>query len=456
LFVWACVAQSLSDDDSRLFGWTVTEVEVTQQPIHFGEELRRRRLAADLTLTCLARMVHYSKGQLSKVERCLKPPSRELARLCDAALGADGALIALFQEKVFGTGVTVVVGEDEEVWLMQLSADSKNWLQLMSRRQMIAAGAASVPGMCIGKPAISAGVDDTTLLGIYRSLFDQYRQLGQIADSRLLLPVLIAQAHALRELSAGAGPRARQGLLILGSRYAEYVGWLIQETGNDHAALSWTHQAVDLAAEGGDHDLAAYGLVRHALVMLYREDARQTIELAQRAQDRAGSPRIRGLAAQREAQGYALAGNYDACMRSLDRAQSLLSCRLPDPDAPVLGTTNLADPAEMIRGWCLYDLGRPTAAAEVIGQQMAHVPPQALRARVRFGMRQALAHATAGEVDLACHLTAQLLDGAITLGSTTVTKDLRSLARALSRNPRNTSVRDLAPRLSTALQTAIA
>jgi transcriptional regulator with XRE-family HTH domain len=61
---------------------------VVHQSIGFGEDLRRRRLEAGLTLTCLARLVHYSKGQLSKVERGIKMPSRDLARLCDVALDA--------------------------------------------------------------------------------------------------------------------------------------------------------------------------------------------------------------------------------------------------------------------------------------------------------------------------------------------------------------------------------
>ncbi len=136
----------------------------------------------------------------------------------------------------------------------------------------------------------------------------QYRQLGQTVSPGLLLPALTAQTHTLRELSAHAGSQTRQGLLRLGSRYAEYVGWLVQETGNEQAALWWTQRAVDLAAVGGDHDLAAYGLVRRALVTLYREDATQTVELAQRAQNGKVPPRIRGLAAQREAQDHALAG----------------------------------------------------------------------------------------------------------------------------------------------------
>lgn len=428
---------------------------MVQQAIRFGEELRRRRLAASLTLTGLARLVHYSKSQLSKVERGIKMPSRELARLCDAALDAGGTLTALFREKPPGAGVTVAASGDEEVWLMQLSADGQSWFQPMSRRQMLAVGAASIPGISIGRPIVSAHAEDTTLLGIFRSLFDQYRQLGQATDSGLLLPVLIAQTHGLQELSKSVGPGTRQGLLLLGSRYAEYVGWLVQETGNDQAALWWTRHAVDLATAGGDHHLATYGLVRHALVTLYREDAGQTIELAQRAQSNAVPQRIRGLAAQREAQGHALAGHYDACMRTLERAGTLLADRTSDSDAPIIGTTNLADPAEMIKGWCLYDLGRPGAAAEIIDRQLAQVPQQAVRTRVRYGVRRALAHAAAGEVDHACHLTAPLLDSVVTLGSATITADLRNLARTLARHPRNASVRDLAPKLSTALRTAI-
>ncbi|CAM5710427.1 hypothetical protein STENM223S_09292 [Streptomyces tendae] len=60
----------------------------------FGEELRKRRLEAGLSLTDLSGLVHYGKAQLSKVERGTKAHSRDLVRLCDAALGADGALIA--------------------------------------------------------------------------------------------------------------------------------------------------------------------------------------------------------------------------------------------------------------------------------------------------------------------------------------------------------------------------
>ena len=68
---------------------------MNQEFLSFGEELRRRRLIAGLSLSKLAESVHYSKGQLSKVERGIKAPSRELARLCDTVLQADGRLTSL-------------------------------------------------------------------------------------------------------------------------------------------------------------------------------------------------------------------------------------------------------------------------------------------------------------------------------------------------------------------------
>ncbi|WP_306820079.1 helix-turn-helix domain-containing protein [Streptomyces sp. DSM 40750] len=212
----------------------------------FGEELRKRRLDAGLSLTALSCAVHYSKAQLSKVERGIKAPSRDLVRLCDAALGADGSLIAL---------VTQVVAEphsepassqaNEEDWIMQLSPDGPNRFQPMGRREVMSAGAASLmtwrsDGTGTASPTAGVG-----MLEASRSLFTHYRRLGQTVEPGLLLPVLIAQTHTLRELSAQTDTGTRRQLLALGSRYAEYVGWLVQETGDERAALWWTQRAVD-------------------------------------------------------------------------------------------------------------------------------------------------------------------------------------------------------------------
>lgn len=431
-----------------------------QESLLFGEELRRRRLTTGLTLTQLARLVHYSKSQISKVERGMKPPSRDLARLCDSVLQADGSLASLLRssparaERTPSAVGGVACEGCVEGWLIRLSTSGESWIQPMSRRHIMTAGALLIPGTFISRATPSEAGEGAGPANIFRALFEQYRRLGQVTDPRLLVPTLVAQTHALQELSKVSEEGSRKELLILGSRYAEYTGWLAQEAGSDSAALWWTRHAVELASTAGDSGFAAYGLVRHALVTLYRGDAAKTTQLARQAQAASVSPRVRGLAALREAQGHALTHDYDASMLALETADRLLSANAGEAEQPIIGTRNLSLPAEMIKGWCLYDLGQPVAAAEILGRQLVTMPQDAIRARVRYGVRHALAYATAGEVDHACQLTAGLLDDAMRVRSATIANDLRALAQTLGRYQKNPSVRDLAPRLGITLHAA--
>ncbi|MEU3795980.1 helix-turn-helix transcriptional regulator [Streptomyces fructofermentans] len=426
------------------------EVSVPQPSSKFGEELRKRRLGAGLSLAALSAVVHYSKAQLSKVERGIKAPSRDLARLCDAALHAGGGLVALVAVPAAGVLMEPVPCQvDEEEWVMRLSPDGSSGFQPVGRRQVVSAGAASLVSWRTGGQGRVPASGGAGMLDASRSLFTHYRRLGQSIEPGFLLPGLIAQTHTLRELSAHVDSRTRHELLALGSRYAEYVGWLVQETGDEQAALWWTQRAVDLAAAGGDRTLGGYALVRRALVTLYQDDAEQTVALARRAQSGALPSRIRGLAAQREAQGHALAGDADACFRALDRARPLLGRRDGDGDAPVIGSMHLPDSVGMITGWCLFDLGRMREAAEELDRQLALVSPDAVRTQVRYGVRRALAYASHGEIDHACALAAPLLDGVAAVRSATVATDLRRLARVLTRYPSNALVRQLEPRLGT-------
>ncbi|MBF6507477.1 helix-turn-helix domain-containing protein [Saccharopolyspora hirsuta] len=423
---------------------------MTEQPMMFGAELRKLRIAAGLSLTRLAAELHYSKGHLSKIETGSKRPTPEFARRCDVVLDAGGKLADMVPPRTSEAPLPEA-NRDGEVWLMSLESGGKSWFRPMDRRQVLTAGAASVLAFSLGgAPAIAGDGPVST----FRTLFDQYRKLGQTASPSAVLPALIAQTHTLRDLAVRTAPGVRDELLVLGARYAEFAGWMAQESGADDAALWWTDHAVELAAAGNDRSLAAYSLVRRALVTLYREDARQTIELARRARRTPGtSARVLGLAAQREAQGHALAGDYDACMRSLDQARELLSAP-PTDSGPVIGTANLTDPVAMVSGWCLHDLGRARDAAAVLDREVQRVPPHALRSTARYGVRRALAHATAGEVDHACALLGTVLDTVDIVSSATILTDLRRLARVLTRFHTAPAVREIQPRLTASLRTS--
>jgi transcriptional regulator with XRE-family HTH domain len=410
-------------------------------------------MEAGLSLARLGEILHYSKGHLSKVENGAKSPSPELARLSDAALGAKGALVSLASGRPSGTALPEAVSDEDEVWLMSLSIGGDGWFHPMDRREALTLTTSSLLGFGLSGRGVEATARQPTAVEVFRTMLEQARNLGQTASPGVVLPTAIAQTHALRALALQAPASLRDDFLVLGARFAEYAGWMAQEAGDPQGALWWTAKAVDMAAAGGDHDLAVYALVRRALVTLYREDAPQTIELARQAQVRKDVPRrIRGLAAQREAQGHALACDYDACMRSLDEARELLGGGSDRPEASVLGTTNLTDPVSMVTGWCLYELGQPKQASEILDREVARIPPRALRSRARYGVRQALAHAAAGEVERACSLTVGLLAITDVVASATIVADLRRLARVLSRWHGDPAVRELYPALTAAVR----
>ncbi|MFE2767447.1 helix-turn-helix domain-containing protein [Streptomyces albidoflavus] len=405
-------------------------------PKRFGAELRRARHERGMTLTRLASAVHYSKSQLSKIENGHQRPTAHLARRCEVELDCPGRLTALLPGPRTPTS-PAAAGPP-------------------SRRLVLTAGAATVllANSAPGGAAASAPVEQTgdgALVDSARALLTHFRRMAQSSPPPTVLVPLAEQTRALVALAADSGSGSRNGLLLVAARFAEFTGWMAQESGHDEAARRWTDHAVRLAFDGGDHQLGHYGLVRRALMAYYRGHAHETVALSAAAGDHRLAPRIRGLAAQQEAEGHALAGDHGASLRALDRARGLLAAAGREEDPAPVGPTHLPDPVTMFTGWCLYDLGRPAAAAEHLDAACAALPPQAHRNLARYGVRRALAHASAGEVDHACVVARTALTSASAVGSYTIGLDLRRLAGVLGRHRGHSGVRALAPDLTAAL-----
>lgn len=407
----------------------------------FGTQLRKCRIDAGISLGELSRRINYSKGYVSKIENGHKRPTLMFAKQCDGALGTDGILAAACPRKP----VTTEASRPDEVWLLGLDDSGALHIAELPRRQVLA-------GTLLGYVATRAArpvVDERTLAAL-RVSFDQYRTLGTMTSPAALLAPVIAQVHMLRTLGAENPEPIRSELLLLAARVAEYAGWMWQEAGREADARRWTDRAVALAG-GRDPHLASFALFRHAEIALYQHDPIRTVELARRAQqDRSVGPRILGLAARCEAQGHALAGDVRGFEQALDRAATLLAIR-DHNYGPVLGSMSVPDEIALVRGWALYDLGRPGDAAEVLDQQLAVIPPSALRARARFGVRRALAHARNGDIDQACVAAREVLSDAAHVDSATIRLDLRELNRTLGRWHTHGAVRDLRQELVTTL-----
>ncbi|MDX8030668.1 helix-turn-helix transcriptional regulator [Lentzea sp. BCCO 10_0856] len=341
----------------------------------FGQEVRRLRNERGYSLTRMTGLVPYSKGHLSKIENGQVQPNPEMARLFDDALRAEGRLVEL--------------------------ADA---------------------------PVRQIPSDHTTLL-TYDTMFEQHRALGHRLSPDVVLGGLRPQVDFLSSMARSADdPGLGRGLWLLAARYAEYAGWMEQERGDDASAAELTKRAVQYAVKGGDLELEAWALVRAAEFALYRGDAHATVDFARRA-SKSRSPAVKAGAAQREALGYALAGAEDRCQDALDRAARWQQAAGESP----YGTTSVLDQVAIARAWAFHDLGRHAEAAAILDTQLPLIAPGALRARTRFGLRRALAHAEAGHVDHACELVVDLLDDIRQVRSATVHIDLTTFSKLLYR-----------------------
>lgn len=383
----------------------------------FGELLREHRIAAGMSMGRLAKLIHYSKGYLSKIENDVKPPTPTIARLCDGVLDAGGRLIEAALHDAPG----------------------------LARRQVLVAGTMLGVGAFAGSGP--RAVPDEQVIAGMRTSFENLRGLGLRTSPMVLIEPLKALQHTVHGMARENTGPVGTSLLRLAARIAEYTGWMSQEAGDEQGALWWTRQASELSRAAADPDIASYSFVREAGIAFYRQDAQRTINLAQQAQwiGSAGA-RVLALAARREAQGHALAGNRYATESAFERAARLMDSAPPDSPYSALGPS-APDPLELARGWALSDLGRNAEAAIVLDRQLALVPATSRRTRARFGTRRSLAHALSGEVEQSCRKLAETIDDAAHVDSATVRTDLRQLARTLGRWHNHGAVREIYPEL---------
>ncbi|WP_240964127.1 helix-turn-helix transcriptional regulator [Streptomyces sp. C1-2] len=401
--------------------------------VPFGHALRLHRVRAGLSLSELSARVHYSSPYLSRVESGERRPNPELARLCDVALGAGGALTGL----VPAHGLPTPVG----------------------RRPPAVPPVAQLPSTTACPVTLPADDDteDARLISHYALHLAELRRLaqrmspsavlGQVGTSVILLDTLGRAAHT---------SAVRRQYVELLAHYADFAGWMAQEADDEPAAERWIGRTEVLAAEAGATDLADHTLIRRACLALYRRDARGVVEYATEAGRRApGSPRVRGLAALREAQGLALAGHADACDGALDRAAELLGTA-PRPRPPALSVGSEVTPRlpALVGGWCLHDLGRPEEAAERLGSGLLLVPARSQRLRSLFTARLAQSLATCGRLDALVPVVDTLLRDSAGLCSHTVRTELRSLAVSLRRRYARPHMRELHARVTAALHCA--
>lgn len=421
-------------------------------PLRFGHALQLHRIRARLSLSGLSDLVHFSPSYLSRVESGERTPSPQLARLCDTALGANGELADLLVPSVAPGGRGAPGGKSPRV------------VPSSSRGEGGAGSGSPSSGVCpVALPAVDDGEDVRSVVHFTGHL-GELRRLAQRVSPTPVLQQVGSAITLLESLARAARtPAARERFLELLAFYCEFAGWMAQESGDHVAAERWIGRTESLAVEAGAHDLADHTLIRRAGLALYRGNAESVVEYAVEAGRRGqGSPRIRALAALREAQGLALAGRGKLCAAALDRAGELLDATVVTavgpsegsrsrPAALVIGSDLAVRLGGPVGGWCLYDLGRPDEAAEVIRDGLDRLPVRAARMRALFTARLALSLADAGELDAVVPVADGLLKDSEGLCSDAVRTQLRQLAVSLRRRDTRPAMRELRARVTAAL-----
>ncbi len=427
----------------------------------FGVALRHFRTQAHLSLRELGRRCHYDYSRLSRMENGEHLGDEVLLDTLDQMLHAGGLLKALRTSALpppvaTGPAVTVLppgmlrAGDGDSVMLEMRMMDGRSVRVSMSRRQfgqllstgalrgILPAGVLSLDEADRLTQSISypCRVDEQIIEYFRRLLAEHYAADKMLGPRQLLWPAM-AQLDVLDTLRKQARPPVAKPLMRTLAQYAEFVGWLQQDSGDIYAAMHWSDRATQWAQSAGDYQMVAYLLIRKSNIACLAEDATTAVDLAAAAQEVPGGiePRLHALAAQQEARGWAMIGSVDHCYRKLDTASELLrgcSGEL-DPAAPVYLQYYDLDTFEEQAATCYRSVGRPEDAIPIFERKIAALPISRHRDRGHqmAKLANAIIAAEQPEPDKAAQLGLACLDIAGYTGSARISKELHTLDKAL-------------------------
>ncbi|WP_155830128.1 helix-turn-helix domain-containing protein [Glycomyces tenuis] len=238
----------------------------------------------------------------------------------------------------------------------------------------------------------------------------------------------------------------RYEALTLASKYAESAAWLYEDTADMGSAENWTRQALEWATEAGDQTMVSWTMFRRSQQATTRQNAVQTISLAQAAQRNESllmGP-ARAAARQQEAHGFALEGDERECQKRLDEAHEFAA----SPDTSRDGRTGHGDFCtlsyiEVQRANCWLTLGRPDLAVPVLERAMTQIPKVYHRDRGQAQVRLSKAYAEVGHYDAAAAQVASVFHIARDSGSTRMLVEAVSVARVIAAECDSPVVSDL-------------
>ena len=233
----------------------------------FGQELRRLRCAAGLSLRGLARQAHYDPGYLSKVENGIKQPTSDLATACDRAMGTGGLLTGLVSAHIVpGTSAHPEPDHLRQGAGIRLAEGDLDWERIGYFDERTS-------------PLDLVTVDEYTALNAHLwRVFMTSRHKDVISHRvRKHLDVLISSLHK------SYGPAIYQRLYAITGDLFQLAGEIFFDSSQYTDAAHCYTLAATASKEAGAFDLWACAMIRHAFISVYERQfnkAAPMLELA--------------------------------------------------------------------------------------------------------------------------------------------------------------------------------
>jgi tetratricopeptide (TPR) repeat protein len=303
-------------------------------------------------------------------------------------------------------------------------------VEAITRRELVAAGATAVVGLGAAAAAASAREVDPALAGHWERLLAIIGTHDAVHGSHEVLGTARRELCLITEHRTVATGDLRTVLMRVEARWAVYVGWLFEDTGDCRRRAALVERALCLAREADDPDLTAWARARQA----QWTDLRSATRIAETGlRTPRASAQTRALCAVRAAHAHAHIGNADMAERLLARAYELVAKDSPAP--PLSVSVPLGE--HVVRCWearCWAALF-PAKGVALYDSVLRDWP----RGRTRDGglylARLAMACANAGELDRARAEGRKALAIARTTRSSVAVRELKRLSAHTQRLP---------------------
>ena len=267
------------------------------------------------------------------------------------------------------------------------------------------------------------------ILSYLLNILRENTRVDAVAGPRYLLPVVYPQLSLIEQLCQSAREPERQATLFIGAKFAEFCGWLCQDSGNTDTALYWTNQALDYAHELDDPELLAYILTRKSNLVTEAGTPGHGLGLANAALNIHGhvAPAVRAVSLRHRARAHCLLSEKTEFERDTSEALAYAADGHPNKDCYVTIDAGISwDHAKyctpayitMEAGMSWVDFAKPDLAIETFHDSLRTWPSGSqVRDRGLCLARLATASAVQHDVEPACEAAAEALAIAHTTGS---------------------------------------